>query len=210
MGISPYDLDTKPTVYIVERSPHMYPHSYDEAWRDPAACDSCCGVSRCPGQSNLASQQGRRIGNWQPFRLPLGRFLSHVLISCVSGPEGPRASHVARGPSCVRPILVPTGMNVNRGFAVAAPLMLPGHPRKIGFMVQYTPEPAASEHRCQCCGELAESRFCEDCGRHRVRPLDYWWTSSTATSGGTDLAPARRGRTTNSPRPPKWMGAFRR
>ncbi|MDR7083160.1 recombinational DNA repair protein RecR [Arthrobacter ginsengisoli] len=30
-------------------------------------------------------------------------------------------------------------------------------------MATYITEAKALEHRCQCCGELAESVFCDDC-----------------------------------------------
>jgi hypothetical protein len=33
-------------------------------------------------------------------------------------------------------------------------------------MVEYTVEPKAMEHRCQCCGELADDVFCDDCKAH--------------------------------------------
>jgi transposase len=33
-------------------------------------------------------------------------------------------------------------------------------------MVEYTTEPSALEHRCQCCGEIAEDVFCEECQEH--------------------------------------------
>lgn len=33
-------------------------------------------------------------------------------------------------------------------------------------MVNYTVEPKAMEHRCQCCGEIADDVFCDDCKAH--------------------------------------------
>lgn len=33
-------------------------------------------------------------------------------------------------------------------------------------MVDYTVEPKAMEHRCQCCGEIADDVFCDDCKAH--------------------------------------------
>ncbi|WP_457962743.1 hypothetical protein M1E17_14665 [Arthrobacter sp. D1-29] len=33
-------------------------------------------------------------------------------------------------------------------------------------MVKYKVEPSALEHRCQCCGEITETVFCEDCQQH--------------------------------------------
>lgn len=33
-------------------------------------------------------------------------------------------------------------------------------------MVEYIVEPKAMEHRCQCCGEIADDVFCDDCKAH--------------------------------------------
>jgi hypothetical protein len=33
-------------------------------------------------------------------------------------------------------------------------------------MADYGMESRSTEHRCQCCGEIAENVFCEDCMEH--------------------------------------------
>ena len=35
-------------------------------------------------------------------------------------------------------------------------------------MSEYTVEPRALQHRCQCCGEIADDVFCDDCKAHML------------------------------------------
>jgi hypothetical protein len=39
-------------------------------------------------------------------------------------------------------------------------------------MAEYTVEPAALEHRCQCCGEIADDIFCDGCKAHMRAEAD--------------------------------------
>lgn len=51
-------------------------------------------------------------------------------------------------------------------------------------MAEYGMEPRSTEHRCQCCGNIAEGVFCEDCMAHVNAGAEHGAPEFTAPVAG--------------------------